>query len=125
MKEHEDLLSEELAAYATPQLGAGVGVPLDGGEVIQAVLLQPLAHCVQVVVRHHDLRHPAGCRWADSAPLTEGGSGGKGGGCFTSAQEEPLTDPQLRCDTKSSQDTKHQHNQLSEIPLVVHVKDSS
>ena len=81
MKEREDLLSKELAAYAAPQLGAGVAVPLDGGEVVHAVLLQALAHRVQVVVRHHDLSHLVGC-W----PLLPRSQGRGGGGCVCASQ---------------------------------------
>lgn len=54
-----DLLSEQLAAHAAPQLGPGVAVPLEhgglrlAGQVVlvlvhAAVLLQTLAHRVQV-----------------------------------------------------------------------------
>lgn len=64
-----DLLSEQLAADATPQLGPGVGVPLEhrglwlAGQIVlvlvhAAVLLQALTHRVQVYIRHQDLRHP-------------------------------------------------------------------
>lgn len=64
-----DLLSEQLAADATPQLGPGVVVPREhrslrlAGQVLldlvhAAVLLQPLTHRVQVHIGHQNLRHP-------------------------------------------------------------------
>lgn len=63
-----DLLSEQLAADATPQLGPGVVVPREHRSlwlsrqvllvlVHAAVLLQPLAHRVQVHVGHQNFRH--------------------------------------------------------------------
>lgn len=63
-----DLLSEQLAADATPQLGPGVVVPREHRSlglsrqvllvlVHAAVLLQPLAHGVQVHVGHQNRRH--------------------------------------------------------------------
>lgn len=89
-----DLLSEQLAAHAAPQLGPGVAVPLEhgglrlAGQIVlvlvhAAVLLQTLAHRVQVHIRHQDLRHPKRC--LEKPPcsvqrLLPGGSGGGGGG---------------------------------------------
>lgn len=63
-----DLLSKQLAAHAAPQLGPGVAVPLKHGGlrlagqvvlvlVYAAMLLQTLAHRVQVHIRYQDLRH--------------------------------------------------------------------
>jgi len=64
-----DLLSEQLAADAAPELGPGVAVPLERGGlrlaaqvvlvlVHAALLLQALTHRVQVYIRRQDARHP-------------------------------------------------------------------
>lgn len=64
-----DLLSEQLAAHATPQLGPGVVVAREhrspglSGQVllvlVQAtVLLQTVTHRVQVHIGYQNLRHP-------------------------------------------------------------------